>query len=72
VYFFIYWDGVRLRGYATYNGNLWNKSTNTAYGDDEEADPKDLFSIYGTKNTDHLSYSPELMVREILSVFYKK
>lgn len=40
VFFIIYWDGKKLRGYIPEKGNLWNTTTKTAYGNDEVADLK--------------------------------
>lgn len=40
VFFCIYWDGKKLRGYIPEKGNLWNTDTNQAYGNDDEADFK--------------------------------
>lgn len=40
VFFIVYWDGKRLRGYVPTDGNNWNTATKKAYGNDEEADFK--------------------------------
>jgi len=40
VFFCVYWDGKKLRGYVPTEGNPWNTTTNTAYGNDEKADLK--------------------------------
>lgn len=40
VFFCIYWDGKKLRGYIPEKGNLWNTDTKQAYGNDDEADLK--------------------------------
>jgi len=40
VYFIIYWDGKKLRGYIPEDGNLYNTDTKQAYGNDDEADLK--------------------------------
>lgn len=40
VYFIIYWDGQKLRGYIPEDGNLYNTDTKQAYGNDEKADLK--------------------------------
>lgn len=47
VFFIIYWDGKKLRGYIPKDGNPWNTDTKFAYGnyyevDDELADGKNL------------------------------
>jgi len=38
VFFIIYWDGKKLRGYIPKNGNAWNHNTHEAFGNDDEAD----------------------------------
>ena len=38
VYFVVYWDGKRLRGYVPTAGNPWNTTTKKAYGNDAKAD----------------------------------
>lgn len=40
VFFIIYWDGKKLRGYVPTEGNPWNTTTKQAYGNDEDADLK--------------------------------
>ena len=40
VFFCIYWDGKKLRGYIPEKGNLWNTDTKQAYGNDDKADLK--------------------------------
>lgn len=40
VFFVIYWDGNKLRGYIPKEGNLWNTDTKIAYGNNDEADLK--------------------------------
>lgn len=40
VYFIIYWDGNKLRGYIPEEGNMYNTTTKQAYGNDDEADLK--------------------------------
>lgn len=39
VFFIVYWDGT-LRGYVPKEGNCWNTTTKTAYGNDAEEDYK--------------------------------
>lgn len=41
VFFLVYWDGKKLRGYVPTDGNPWNSITKTAYGNDEDKDLKD-------------------------------
>lgn len=40
VFFIVYWDGKRLRGYVPTVGNPWNTDTKEAYGNDEAKDLK--------------------------------
>jgi hypothetical protein len=40
VFFCIYWDGKKLRGYIPEKGNLWNTDTKEAYGNNDKADLK--------------------------------
>ena len=42
VFFLVYWDGKKLRGYVPTEGNLWNTTTKMAYGNDEDADEKNI------------------------------
>ena len=48
VFFIIYWDGKKLRGYIPSDGNPWNKTTKKAYGNDdgEFSDGEDLKKRY--------------------------
>jgi len=47
LFFIIYWDGKKLRGYIPKKGNVWNSITKTAYGNDcgEPEDVTDLADI---------------------------
>ncbi len=38
LFFIIYWDGKKLRGYIPDGGNTWNTTTKKAYGNDDQAD----------------------------------
>lgn len=40
VFFCLYWDGKKIRGYIPTEGNPWNTTTKKAYGNDDEADLK--------------------------------
>lgn len=42
VFYIIYWDGKKLRGYIPRDGNVWNYTTRQAYGNDEDADQADI------------------------------
>jgi hypothetical protein len=41
VFFIVYWDGKKIRGYVPTKGNPWNSLTKTAFGNHEELDLKD-------------------------------
>lgn len=47
VFFIVYWDGKKLRGYVPTKGNRWNTTTKCAYGNDQEDDEKNLRRLYG-------------------------
>jgi hypothetical protein len=40
IFFIVYWDGKKLRGYVPTEGNPWNTYTGRAFGNDEEFDLK--------------------------------
>lgn len=46
VFWIIYYDGKKLRAYFPTEGNPWNTTTKSAYGDDEEADKKNAKKRY--------------------------
>jgi hypothetical protein len=46
VFYIIYWDGKKLRGYVPTEGNPHNTDTKEAYGNDEEADIKNFKKRY--------------------------
>lgn len=47
VYFVIYWDGSNTRAYVPTNGNVFNRATKAAYGNDETSDAADILRQYG-------------------------
>ncbi len=49
IFFIIYWDGKKLRGYIPKDGNTWNKTLKSAYGNNREKDGFDMLSQYGTE-----------------------
>lgn len=55
LFFLIYWDGKKLRGYIPKDGNLWNTDLKAAYGNDEEefdmegADAKNIKKRFGVE-----------------------
>ncbi len=46
VFFLIYWDGSKLRGYIPKDGNPWNTATKYPYGNDDDADAKNVKKRY--------------------------
>jgi hypothetical protein len=42
IHFIVYWDGRRFRAYIPTDGNPWNTDTKRAYGNDAEADLKNV------------------------------
>lgn len=45
IFFIIYWDGKKLRGYIPEDGNPYNKKTKTAFNNDTEADVAFIKSV---------------------------
>lgn len=46
VFFMVYFDGKKLRGYVPTDGNPWNTTTKQAYGNDEDDDLKNAKKRY--------------------------
>lgn len=46
VFFIVYLDGKKLRAYVPKEGNPWNTTTKSAYGNDEESDLKNAKKRY--------------------------
>jgi hypothetical protein len=42
LFFIVYWDGSRLRGYVPTDGNPWNTKTMKAYGNDQDDQETDV------------------------------
>ena len=59
VFFIIYWDGKKLRGYIPTEGNTWNTDTKTAYGNamDYKLDSAGRIEMLpdGTPNDDQIN-----------------
>lgn len=49
VFFMVYWDGKKLRGYVPTEGNPWNSITKQAFGNDNEKDAKDAHARWPDK-----------------------
>lgn len=58
VFFMVYWDGKKVRGYVPTNGNPWNSITKEAYGNDEKQDLVDAKKrwpeIYANEDEDEI------------------
>jgi len=63
IYFIIYFDGKELRGYIPGKGNYWNTDTKQAYGNNEDADEKNLIKRFSSVDT--LSFDPEKITKDI-------
>lgn len=78
VFFLVYWDGKKLRGYVPYQGNLWNKKTMAAYGDHPEEDLQDIKarwpSMEKVEDFDEvdIGWDTEQILQEVLSTFEEK
>lgn len=73
MYFIIYWDGEKLRGYIPEDGNPWNTATREAYGNNEEQDTENIkerfpYVKFGENEeayTDQLKWDSEAILRDI-------
>jgi hypothetical protein len=75
VYFIIYWDGKKLRGYIPTDGNPWNRTTKEAYGNDEEddaADCKKHFPDHDGDDYSTLDFDADKIVADITARIVKK
>lgn len=78
VFFLVYWDGHKLRAHVPYAGNLWNRKTRAAYGNDPEEDLRDIKARWPHLATIHdideadVSFDEALLLREILDTFEEK
>lgn len=75
VFFIVYWDGKKLRGYVPTDGNTWNTTTKQAYGNDEAADIKDVKKRWrklfpgddlDDLTPDDLEYKPDFIEKDIV------
>lgn len=57
VHFIIYWSGKEFRGYIPENGNVYNKKTKAAYGEEYEYGEEDV-------DTEHLNEEPDFKLME--------
>lgn len=76
VFFMIYWDGKKLRGYVPTEGNPWNTTTKVAYGNDEYADLKNAkkrwperFGEVEEVSSDDFNFDAAAIRRDILGHF---
>lgn len=58
IFFIIYYDGEKLRGYIPKDGNPWNRTTKRAYGNNEDADLKDMIKHGFTEKVGDDEYEP--------------
>lgn len=65
VYFIVYWDGKKLRGYVPTDGNPWNTKTKTAYGNDDSDDENIMKRYKLSLDKDSLSFDPKLISQDI-------
>lgn len=79
VYFIVYWDGNKLRGYVPTDGNPWNTTTKKAYGNDDNADLKnakkrwkEIFNDAEEVDSCDFSFDGKLIKADILARFEKK
>jgi len=73
VFFMIYWDGKKLRGYVPIEGNMWNTSAKMAYGNNSEGiceaegaqlDEDNCMKRFGT-NTDFTKPDAQKIIQDI-------
>lgn len=74
VFFIVYWDGKKLRGYVPTEGNPWNTTTKQAYGNDDAADAKDVHKRWPGKydkkialTIDEFAHDASLILADIWS-----
>lgn len=74
VFFIVYWDGKKLRGYVPTEGNPWNTTTKAAYGNDEPADLKnakkrwpELYKDANTIDSCDFEADDKLVLEDILN-----
>lgn len=85
VFWIVYWDGKKLRAYVPIDGNPWNTKTKKAYGNDDEADLKnvcmrwphlfrraDLIQDPPKFDDIDLEFDPGLILNDILGHVLKK
>jgi hypothetical protein len=66
IFFIIYHDGNKLRGYIPKDGNTWNYLNSSAFGNDEEVDEKAL-KQRGLKDMEDLEFDFEKIENDILN-----
>jgi len=73
VFFLVYWDGKKLRGYVPTEGNPWNATTKQAYGNDEDKDGKDAHKRWpdkfekGPVEVHSFNHDPMLIQKDFLA-----
>lgn len=72
VFFILYWDGSKLRGYVPEEGNLWNTNTKKAYGNDPYSDEIN-FKQRGFSSEEDAEYDFRLIEKDIKKrIVYKE
>lgn len=65
LFYIIYWDGKKLRGYIPKDGNFWNTDLKAAYGNDEEefdqegADAANIKKRFGVEVEHHSEFDQD-------------
>jgi len=71
IFFIIYWDGKKIRGYIPKNGNIWNTDNKMAYGNDEKSDYNNCLKRFGCEDYNLIKKDPNKIVSDILKRFKK-
>jgi len=67
----VYFDGKRFRGYIPKDGNTYNHSIKTAYGNDDKSDKKELLKRYGKVDEEFL-YDLDPDTKKVLADINKR
>lgn len=62
IFFVLYFDGKKIRGYIPESWNPWNHKTKQAYGNDESADEEDIQKRYGVESQEDVPPIDESLV----------
>jgi hypothetical protein len=73
ILFMVYWDGKEFRGYIPEKGNRFNRDTNEAFGNNEEADKKFIMKNVTSNDGDYskihrnLTYNKNVCIKDFES-----